>query len=47
MLLTILRYNMIKLEKLYGKVNDYFKVKKSDRFSFEAYIENKLLKDEN
>ena len=38
---------MIKLEKLYDKVNNYFKVKKSDRFSFEAYIENKLLKDEN
>ena len=47
MLLTILRYNMIKLEKLYAKVNDYYKIKKSEKYTFEAYIENKLLNDDN
>ena len=36
---------MIKLEKLYSKVNDYFKLKKSERYTFEAFLENKLLND--
>lgn len=38
---------MIKLEKLYDKVNNYFKVKKSENFTMQAYLEDRLLNDDN
>ncbi len=38
---------MIKLEKLYDKINNYFKVKKSENFTMQAYLEDRLLNDEN
>ena len=38
---------MIKLEKLYDKVNNYFKVKNSENFTMQAYLEDRLLNDDN
>lgn len=38
---------MIKLEKLYDKVNNYFKVKKSENFTLQAYLDNLLLQNES